>query len=312
MTRASGNDFAELFGYAPDDTSTPARRQWKSQNCPFVGGTCIKRINLPGSGWVVSGACSVANKPKSGGVDEVIICLQRLYADNYGSLRACVYDAIEGAPPVYLADEYSKLKKSGGLPNEYVVLLGQKSGSEISLQNAAAKLSIDWAMAHVVAGKLDLIIPCEVQSIDTTGSYRDAWQAYANEESHIPNADHGMNWANVWKRLIPQLLLKGAIASTSTLCKQGLYFVVPDRVYVQFEKLVGKVPEVSGPGPGVLTVMTYALGPEVPKGSIRSLIHRRTLRTQVTKFAEAFASGQELLPLGAQLDEKVSSMLASL
>src|SRR3712207_5367863 len=33
LPRAKGNDFAELFGYAPDDTSPPARRQWKSQNC---------------------------------------------------------------------------------------------------------------------------------------------------------------------------------------------------------------------------------------------------------------------------------------
>jgi hypothetical protein len=231
---------------------------------------------------------------------------------DYGSLRACVHDALEDTPPVYLADEYAELKKSRGLPHEYVVLLGKKSGSEISLRNAAAQLSIDWVMAHVVGGELKLIIPCEVQSIDTTGSYRDAWQAYANEESHIPDAAHGMNWANVWKRLIPQLLLKGAIASTSTLCKQGLYFVVPDRVYVQFEKLIGEVPEASGPGPGVLTVMTYALGPEVPDGSMRSLVHRRTVRTPVTGFAEAFASGQELLTLGAQLDEKVSTMLASL
>ena len=311
MTRASKNDFAELFGYSPDDTSDPARRQWKSQNCPFVGGTCIKRINIPGSGWVVSGTCSVANKPR-GGIEEVIICLQRLYADDYGSLRACVGDALDDTLPVYLADKYAELKRSGGLPEEYVVLLGKKSGSEISLRNAAAQLSIDWVMAHVVGKELNLIIPCEVQSIDTTGSYRDAWQAYAKEEPHIPNAAHGMNWANVWKRLIPQLLLKGAVASTSTLCKQGIYFVVPDRVYMQFEKLVGEVPQVESSGAGVLTVMTYALGSEVPNGSIRSLVHRRTVRTPVTKFAEAFASGQELLPLGAQLDEKVSTMLASL
>ncbi len=167
-------------------------------------------------------------------------------------------------------------------------------------------------MAHVAAGDLDLIVPCEVQSIDTTGNYRDAWRAYANEQPEIPNSGHGMNWANVWKRLIPQLMLKGAVASTSILCKQGLYFVVPDRVYTQFEKLVGELPEADDPGQGVLTVMTYNLGPEAPEGAHRRLVHKRIIRTLATDFAESFASGKELLPLGSQLDGKVSDMLSGL
>ena len=40
--RAQGNDLCELFGYAPDDVSEPARRQWQARSCPFVGGECIK------------------------------------------------------------------------------------------------------------------------------------------------------------------------------------------------------------------------------------------------------------------------------
>lgn len=312
IPRAESNDFAELFGYAPDDTSPSALRQWKSQGCPFVGGACIKNINLPDSGRVVSGACSVANKLRSGRTEEVIICLQRLYADGYKSLRSCAYDAIGSEPPILIAKEYSEHKKSETLPDEYIVILGQRSGSEISLRNSAAQISIDWVMAYVVAGNLNLIIPCEVQSIDTTGNYRDAWRAYANEESEIPNSNHGMNWANVWKRLIPQLMLKGAVASTSTLCTKGLYFVVPDRVYTQFEKLVGELPEADEPDQGVLTVMTYELGSEAPEGAMRPLVRSRTIRTLATDFAESFASGKELLPLGSQLDEKVNAMLSRL
>ncbi len=309
LPRANGKDFAEIFGYSPDDTSEPARRQWKSQDCPFVESTCIKRINLPGSGWVVSGACSVANRTRNADVDEVIICPQRLYAENYASLKACARDAIQGTSPIFLADEFSKLKQTGHLPEEYIVLLGKNSGGEITLRNTAAQLSIDWVMAYVAAGKLNTVVPCEVQSIDTTGSYRDTWQAYSKEQSLIPNSSHGMNWANVWKRLIPQLILKGAVASTSNLCQQGLYFVLPDRVYVQFEKLVGKVPQVGAPGPGVLTVMTYALGPKVSAGNVRLLAQQRVIRTRITDFAEAFASGRELFPLGAELDHKVDSIL---
>ncbi len=43
-----------------------------------------------------------------------------------------------------------------------------------------------------------------------------------------------------------------------------------------------------------------------------ALVHSRTIRTLATDFAESFASGKELLPLGSQLDEKVSDMLSRL
>ncbi len=45
---------------------------------------------------------------------------------------------------------------------------------------------------------------------------------------------------------------------------------------------------------------------------MRPLIHSRTIRTHVTDFAESFASGKELLPLGSQLDGKVNDMLSGL
>jgi len=312
MARALGNDLAEIFGYAADDNSTAARRQWKSQECPFVGGTCVKHSHPQAGGRVVVyGSCSVANKTR-GGLEEVIICPQRLYAGNHETLKACIRDAISHTPPMYLADEYSALKRAGKVPSELVLLIGHGSGREVSVSNPGIiDLSIDWVMVWMKSGKPLLAIPCEVQSIDITGNYQANWDAYAKEKSAIPNSNHGMNWANVWKRLIPQLMLKASIAATSTLCKQGLYFVVPERVYYQFEKIVGKVRSASGPGHGVMTIMTYELGPNVPQGQIRKLIGRRVVRMLSTDFATAFASGQQL-PLGTQLDTKVMAIIASL
>lgn len=311
MARAAGNDLCEVFGYAPDDTSASARRQWKSQDCPFVGGTCIKHSHPVGGVMVVYGSCSVVNSTRSG-KEEVVVCPQRLYADNYMALKQCVVDATGSSLPMFMASEYSARKRANSLPDEYVVLLGRGSGREISLENRGViKMSLDWVMARVKSGRLDLIIPCEVQSIDTTGNYHANWNAYSKEITPVPNSEHGMNWANVWKRLIPQLILKGAIASTSTLCTRGSYFVVPDRVYVQFEKIVGKVATVGETGSGVLNVMTYGLGPDVPSGSIRRLVHHRTERMLTTEFAAAFASGRTL-PLGSQLDDKVQLALDSL
>ena len=121
-----------------------------------------------------------------------------------------------------------------------------------------------------------------------------------------------MNWANVWKRMIPQLILKGSIAATSKLCTSGNYFIVPDRAYVQFEKLLGAVELALSPGTGVLTVMTHGLGPTVPRGSIRPLCMLRTLRLLTTELARSFSAAGEQLDLGPILEEKVSSILRGL
>jgi len=311
MPRARGNDLCELFGYAPDDTSEQARRQWKSQKCPFVGNTCIKHSHPQEGSVVVYGSCSVVNRTKNG-IEEIIICPQRLYTNGYESLRRVAWDALQAEPPLLMAEEYSRLKRAKSLPDDFVVVLGQHSGKEIILSNPGfISLSLDWVMVHVVAGKIGLIIPCEVQSIDITGNYRANWDAYSRELPLVPDSKHGMNWANVWKRLIPQLILKGSIASTSQFCQQGMYFIVPDRVYRQFEQVIGEVAGPVAPERGVLTVMTYDLGPVVPFGTIRSLVPRRTIRMRLVDFAEAFASGKQL-PSGSQLDEKVGEALANL
>jgi hypothetical protein len=307
MPRSSGNDLCELFGFRPDDTSVAARKQWKTQSCPFAGEACIKHSN---DNKVIYGSCSVANKIRTGAIEEVIICPKRLYAENYKTLRTCVYDALGKEVKCFAFHDYKTLRQTKLLPNEYVVLLGQNSGSEVSLTNPGViSLSLDWVVVHCIDGKVQGLIPIEVQSIDTTGNYRDNWAAYSKELSKIPDSKHGMNWANVWKRLIPQLILKSSISSTSALCHYGLYFVVPDRVYLQFEKLLGDVKSHPASGPGRLKVMTYGFGPEVASGEIRELNQVRTKSYSSKDFAAAFASGSQM-PLGSQLDAKVIELMS--
>lgn len=312
MPRAKGNDLCEIFGYTPDDRSNPARKQWKSQDCPFVGNTCVKHSHPQDGGTVVVyGTCSVANKTRNG-LEEVIVCPQRLYAGKYETLRSCAIDAIGHPLPTLLASEYSKAKRAKRLPEDFVVFLGQNSGGEVQLSNPGIiQLSLDWVLVRVTEGVPTLAVPCEVQSIDTTGNYHNNWRAYAEEKSSVPDSKHGMNWANVWKRLIPQLILKSSIAATSQLCKKGMYFILPDRVYMQFEKLIGKVPPSKAAGHGVLTVMTYGLGTDVSPGQIRPIELRRQDRMSSVDFAKAFASGKQM-PLGSQLDQKVIEILQSL
>ena len=311
MPRAKGNDLCEIFGYAPDDISETARKQWKSQECPFVGDTCIKHSHPQDGKVVIYGSCSVVNKTKNG-ADEIIVCAQRLYANDYETLKAVVRDATGVRLPIFMANEYSRLKREDQQPTDCVVLLGRNSGKEIKLsQPDVIQLSLDWVMARIVAGKLKLIIPCEVQSADTTGNYRANWDAYSKELSSIPDSEHEMNWANIWKRMIPQLILKGSIAATSGLSKLGHYFIVPDSVYDRFGRLIGQVADVASPGKGVMSVMTYKLGGPVPNGSTRPLVLHRTMRMRTTEFAKAFASGKQLT-LGTQLDQQVAVALENL
>src|SRR6185503_13357926 len=144
-------DLAEIFGYAPDDTTPTARKQWKSQNCPFIGGTCIKHSHPQrGLSLVVYGSCSVANKTRTRGKEEVIICPQRLYAGGYTALRSCILDATGRELPAYVADEYAQRKRTGKLPEDFVVLLGHNTGREVSLSNPGViQLNLDWVMARV-------------------------------------------------------------------------------------------------------------------------------------------------------------------
>ena len=107
LPRAEKNDLAEIFGYAPDDYSPIAQKQRDSENCPFVGGTCIKHNN---ENDLIYGSCSVKNLTRNG-VEEVIICPQRFYNNNYKVLHDCIADAFEHDDPIFTANEYSAMKK---------------------------------------------------------------------------------------------------------------------------------------------------------------------------------------------------------
>ncbi|MBO8589981.1 restriction endonuclease, partial [Staphylococcus aureus] len=56
---------------------------------------------------------------------------------------------------------------------------------------------------------------------------------------NLPTSQHGLNWANVHKRLIPQIIRKGVVYSRSNYVKKGLYFILPEIVYNKFEDVIG-------------------------------------------------------------------------
>ncbi|WP_171408730.1 NotI family restriction endonuclease [Pseudomonas aeruginosa] len=291
------NDIVEIFGYAPDDLSLAARNAWNSRHCVFVNAPCSK-TNHDGS--EVYGTCSVTSLGR-----DCIICPNRLYAGNYQILADVALDAFGPGYQVYSYSDYTKLRQQG-VVETCIVALGQKPGKEVKL---GRQLSMDWVLAKVRGRTLLEYVGVEVQSIDITGNYRENWAAYRDlpygPNAYIPASGHGMNWANVHKRLIPQLIRKGLIYSRSSHVASGLYFLLPEIVYERFERIIGDdIPLINEKSPDNLTVFTYGLGPEVPKGFVRSLVPVRRLRFSLEEFSSRFVAGENL-PGGEELDAAV-------
>lgn len=285
-------DIVEIFGYAPNDTTSKCRSLWKIGACPFVEIPCTKKNH---GATVVYGTCSVSSP-----YGDCVICPNRLYANHFETLKKVSQDAF-GNIPFYTYAEYVRHRED---KTSFVVALGMHSGHEINLNQSC---SMDWVLARVEKQTLVEYTGVEVQSIDITGNYRDNWYAYKNiqEGKVIPKSEHGMNWANVHKRLIPQIIRKSLIYSQSLYVRSGLYFIVPDIVYKKFEGVIGDdIPLVTEKAPDVITVHTYKLGEPKPEGQIREIEEVRKLRFKMQDFSNRFISGPNL-PAATKLDDAV-------
>lgn len=292
-------DLVEVFGYSPDDLTKEARTLWQMGGCPFVNKGCVK-INHDHT--IIYGTCSVTSP-----YGDIIICPNRLYANKYETLAKVSQDAFGDIP--FLT--YDQFIEKRALYDDCIVALGKNSGKEVQVGRS---LSMDWVLAHISGAELKEYTGIEIQSIDITGNYRDAWHAYKNltpgvSRASLPTSQHGLNWANVHKRLIPQLIRKGVVYSRSNLVKKGLYFVLPDIVYKKFEDVIGAdIPLVDSPTHETITVYTYELGEEVPHGQQRELQEVRKLRFTLDEFSNRFISGPNL-PQGEELDNAIRNIL---
>lgn len=292
-------DLVEIFGYAPTDITKQARTLWQLGACPFINKACIK-FNHDQS--IIYGTCSVTSP-----YGDVVICPNRLYADEYKSINRVAIDAFGDGAEFLLFNEYIQRRAEVG---DCIVALGKNSGREVQVGNS---LSMDWVLAHIIEGELKEYAGVEVQSIDITGNYRDAWHSYNTlpqnpSQVSFPSSQHGLNWANVHKRLIPQLIRKGVVYSRSSLVTKGFYFIVPDIVYRKFEELIGDIPVLPQAQQDAISVFTYTLGNALKHGEIRKLCPEREIRFRLNDFAERFIQGPNL-PSGSELDQAVKNVL---
>jgi hypothetical protein len=288
------SNIAELFGYEPTDSSLSARSARSSRQCPFIMQTCTKTLRDKS----VSGTCTI--KPKTSGA--VICCPIRLYSNNYQILRDVAAQAFEPDIDLVIGSDVESFR--GMNPGKScIAVFGKRWGRELHLPNRAKKRGgayfVDWILAHADAnGKLLSFVAIEVQSIDTTGNYQAERLAHLEGRQFIGKTTAGLNWENVNKRILPQIIYKGHVLRREPLCKKGLFFICPTPLYGKIaERLGGNLAEIHQHS-GSVTIMWYDLGPEVAPGHIRSLICGGQMTTTVDQIALAFTAPMNLPPAG--------------
>jgi hypothetical protein len=279
------SNIVEFFGYDPHDRSAAAKEARKEQRCPFLDAQCAKTL----SDGEISGVCTL--KPKIAG--PVICCPIRLYAKDYDILRDVARFAF--GPELPLVSGNSIPVGAG----ECVAVFGKRWGKELRLPNRGKSggYFVDWVLARV-SSTVELLdfIAVEVQSIDTTGNYREERSAYLEGRPFPGASTAGFNWENVNKRILPQLIYKGHVLRQEPLCQKGLFFVCPTPVYQKIDERLGRGLRPYPVQPGTLTIMWYDVGPPAGTGHSRDLLRGGQFTTTIDQIALAFTSPSNLPP----------------
>lgn len=284
----------EFFGYEPLEPQGQAFAA--TRECPFTNGDCIKPNH---------GACSV----KLVSTGPIICCPNRLYADGYGALSKVGHEVFGAGTELITANEARLRKAQGTLTGNQAVLFGKRWGGELPLPRPpradggkAGSYYVDWIVAKIDAnGELLEFTALEVQTIDTTGNYSDQAKAYF-EGQPFPGmggrgySDSSMNWENVNKRILPQLIYKGHVLRREAKCSKGLFFICPHAVYAKIMERLGNHLHSYPVGNGTITFRSYGLGEIDATTKQRPLVFDSQFTTTIDQVATAFTSPMNLPP----------------
>jgi hypothetical protein len=237
----------------------------------------------------------------------VIVCPTRLYAHNYRLLSDVAKLAFkaEEVTLIRAVDLPSYRSQSTAID---VVVFGKGWGGELRVPgrideaivggHRANSFFVDWVLARIDENKnLVEFAALEVQTMDTIGSYREERSAHLAGIA-FSGKSAGINWENVNKRILPQLIYKGHLLEREALCNSGLFFACPEPVY---KKIIGRLGESLAEYPlknNALTFCTYDLGAAIA-GSPRTLAAKTVSTTTVHQVQLAFSSPKNLPPAGA-------------
>lgn len=244
----------EFFGYRFDDRSDAALEAAAKQWCPFINEQCTKALSRDGER---SGACTIRQTSSE---TPVICCPQRLYAEDYRVLQIIAEKTFNRRMSLYPGRRaIAHAREEGGA----VAVFGHRWGKELKLpkRDGVGNYFADWVLARIDEhGKLAEFTSVEVQTIDTTGNYRDSRSALLMPGRNTVKSTVGLNWENVSKRIIPQLIYKGQILQRESLCRSGLWFVSPTPIYERLLTRLGGHENLDfgyAPQPGALHFLRY-------------------------------------------------------
>ena len=280
---------SEFFGYRAEDNSKVALKSASDKRCPFLDSPCTK---LLGRMRTISGVCAIRQKRAES--PSVICCPNRIYAEDYKMLHTIALKAFGLKLNLYSGRAaVSKAKSENGA----VAVFGHGWGGELRLpqRSGVGSYFVDWVLARLDGeGELVEFTAIEVQTIDTTGKYSDAQKAL-KEKRMIVSDTVGLNWENVSKRIIPQIIYKGQVLQREELCKTGLYFVCPMPIYDRVLMRLGgkdKIPAFPTQPAAIHFVAYDYASPlsDTPAGKIAPLGIIDEHCTTVYKIQEAFSA----------------------
>lgn len=285
----------EFFGHAPLD---PAASEYISETvCPFIKNACTKPNH---------GACSVRQVTD---VAPIICCPNRMYAGDFKILSDIAHEAFGAGTQLVKPTEIQERCLNKTIAGNEVAVFGRYWGQELPLPRPAGassgekrKFYVDWILARISKkGELTELTAVEVQTIDTIGNYSDQAKAFFAGETYVDKqgrqlgfSDAGMNWENVNKRILPQIIYKGHVLRREQKCSKGLFFVCPRHVYDRIRDRLGGHLHEYHPGNGTITFRSYELGPKVPMGRRRKLSFFGQFTTTVDQVALAFTAPMNL------------------
>lgn len=157
---------------------------------------------------------------------------------------------------------------------------------------------VDWILVHLDGdGNARDFCAVEVQTIDTTGNYRDSFLSLRESGRENAISTVGLNWENVNKRILPQIIYKASVLARESFCSTGLFMVTPKPVFDTIMARLGGVDNVQRVGrlqPSSITFVAYDFDPEstVEAGSPTRLATVDSFMTAVSEVRDAFNRAQ--------------------
>jgi hypothetical protein len=258
----------------------------------------------------ISGVCAI--RQKSSSTPDIVCCPNRLYAENYEILYKISIKAFNTILKLYPGNTAVEKAKT---ENGAIAVFGRGWGKELKLpqRKVVGSYFLDWILARLDSrGALQAFTAIEVQTVDTTGNYRSARENLLNGRKIVSDT-FGINWENVSKRTIPQLIYKGQIFQREELCQIGLYFVAPNPIYERLIARLGgkeKLP-IFPSQPASIHFISYDYSPTgiTKNGFIKPLTIIDEHNTTIYKIQEAFFS--LTLPKGNIFRDTINNALYS-